>query len=259
MDFFEKLEQNPYANLQWNIPEQKQGTVNIVGGNAGNFRAEVKIAEFLGAKYPVENVRLVLPDALKTKLPEMPNFKFLSSTESGSFSKRDELEVEMKNADFNILMGDLSKNAITGRAIADACENTKKPLVITRDGVDVVAENMTNLLLMNEKLMFFASIAQLVKLFRAVYYPKMLLMSQSLVQVAETLHKFTLSYPTKMITLHDGQVVLAENGMVKALPLENTHYSPFLFWNGEPVAKVVALNLCNPDNFIPASVCGLLS
>ena len=100
--------------------------------------------------------------------------------------------------------------------------------------------------------------AQLTKLLRAVYYPKILLMSQSLVQVAEVLHKFTLSYPTKIITLHNGQILMAENGKVKAVPLESVGYSPIMFWGGEVAAKIVALNLYNPHNFMPATIAALM-
>ena len=33
MEYFEKIEQNPYSDIYWNIPEQKQGIVNIIGGD----------------------------------------------------------------------------------------------------------------------------------------------------------------------------------------------------------------------------------
>ena len=259
MDYFEKLEKNPYEDLLWNVPEQKRGIVNVVGGNSQNFRAEVRVAEFLMEKYPLKEVGLVLPDALQEKLPEMPNFKFLKSTGSGSFADDEELMRAFGEADYNLLLGDLSKNAITGRAVASACENSEKPLFITRDAVDLAAENMTDLLLMNEKLAIFGSVAQLAKVLRAVYYPKMLLMSQSLVQVAEVLHKFTLSYPVEVATLHSGQILVAKNGVVKAVPLETTGLTPISFWRGELAAKIVALNLYNPNNFIEASVCAVLS
>ena len=47
MDYFEKLEKNVYEDLKWNVPEQKQGSINVIGGNVGYFRFEVKIAEYL--------------------------------------------------------------------------------------------------------------------------------------------------------------------------------------------------------------------
>ena len=257
MDYFEKLEENPYEDLKWNIPERKQGVVNIIGGNAGHFRTEVKTAEFMSAEYPVETVNLVLPDALKGKLPSLDNFRFLPSNESGGFAESQELLDVFNAADYNLVLGDLSRNKATGRAIVSACRSSAKMTLITRDSVDLAAEYGPERLLMNENLIFFASVPQLVKLLRAVYYPKMLLQSQSLIQVSEVLHKFTLSYPVRIVTLHNGQVLVADNGIVKAVALGLTGHSPIMFWGGELAAKIVAMNLYNPNNFIKATIAAI--
>ena len=76
MEYFEKIEKNPYEDLYWNVPEKKQGMVNIIGGNKQSFRTEIKIAEYLGGSYPVEFVNVVLPESLKNDLPPLDNFKF---------------------------------------------------------------------------------------------------------------------------------------------------------------------------------------
>lgn len=257
MNFFEKIEQNPYDDLRWNIPEQRQGIVSVIGGNAGTFRVEAKITEYLLAHYPLKQVSTVLPDALKDKLPSAPELTFLRSTESGSFASADELMDAFRKADYSILLGDLSKNAVTGRAVASACENSASPLLITRDAVDVIAENHPERILLQQNITFLASMPQLIKLVRAIYYPRMLTLSQSLMQVAETLHKLTLSYPVKLITLNNGQILVAQNGQVKAVALADSGYSALTFWSGELAAKIVALNLYNPDNFIPATICAI--
>ena len=259
MDYFEKIESAPSNDLAWNIPERKQGTVNIIGGNAQSFRTEIKIAEFLTNNYPIENINIVLPDALKSKLPPLPNFIFVPSTDAGSFAESQALIDAPSSADFTIILGDLSKNSITKKAISSACKSSEKPLLITRDTVEVVTDYQPDRILMNENLITMASMPQLQKLLKSVYYPKMLLLSQSLVQVAETLHKFTLSYPAKIITLHNEQILIAKNGQVKALPLAKTSYSPLTFWQGELAAKIAALNLYNPNHFIDATVTAIFS
>lgn len=254
MDFFEKIDTKPTGDFEWNVPEQKLGHVAVVGGSKQNFRTEIKVSEFLSKQYPIKIVQVVLPDALEKSLPPLPNFIFLRSTESGSFADGKELEKTFEASDFNLLIGDLSKNSITSKAMTDACSSAKKPLLITRDAIDLVIENHPERLLMNEQIIFLASMPQLQKIFRAVYYPKMLLLSQSLIQVADALHKFTLSYPISVITLQGGQVLIAKSGTVKSIPLERTGYSPLMFWGGEIAAKIAALNLYNPSNFINASV-----
>lgn len=258
MEYFEKVEENIAKDLLWNIPERKQGVVNVIGGNSQNFRTPVKVAEYLTEKYPVETVNLILPDALKSKLPPMPNFKFLESTETGSFADSTELAANINNGEYNLLIGDLSKNAITGKAVVGACTSSEKPMLLTRDAVDLVADNNPEEVLLNEKLVIFGSLAQMQKLLRAVYYPKMLLLSQSLVQVTEVLHKFTLSYPVGIVTLHNGQILIAKDGMVKAVPMEKSGYSPIMLWSGELAAKIVALNLYNPNDFISATIAAIL-
>ena len=254
MDYFTRVEKGNYEDLTWNIPEQKQGIVNIIGGNSQNFRAEVRTAEFMAANYPIKEVRLVLPSALKKSLPDLPSLVFLLSTDSGSFSESQELNDVFNSADFNLLLGDLSKNSVTGTAVAGACRRSEKMTLLTRDTVDVITNNSPERIIMNENLVFFASMAQLQKLLRAVYYPKMLLLTQSLVQVSEVLHKFTLSYPVKLVTLHDGQILLAENGIIKVVSIEESGYSPMMIWSGELAAKITVLNLFNPNSFLPASI-----
>lgn len=259
MEFFEKIEKNPAEDLVWNIPERKQGIVNIIGGNEQNFKTEIKVAEFLAEKYPIELINVVLPDSLKTKLPNLDNFMFLPATDSGSFDESQELINIFNSADFNLLLGDLSKNNVTKKALGSALETSSKMTMVTRDAVDVLADVTTDKILLNENLIIFASVTQLAKILGAVYYPKMLLMSQSLMQVADVLHKFTLSYPAKIITLHNEQILVAENGNVKALALNESGYMPFTMWNGELAAKIMALNLYNPNTFIKAVVAAIFS
>ena len=257
MDYFEKIEQKPEEELTWNIPEKKQGTVNIVGGNSQSFKSEIKVTEFLSTEYPIEILNVVLPDALKNKLPPLPNFKFLKSTDSGSFADEKEIAGIFNSGDFNLLLGDLSKNSITGKAILGACKKSEKPILVTRDAVDLLTEKINETSLMNENIIIFASMAQLQKLLRAVYYPKMLLLSQSLVQVSEVLHKFTLSYPVSIITLHNEQILIAKNGNVKAVPIVKSGYLPMMFFQGELASKIIALNLFNPNNFIDATIAAI--
>ena len=167
MDYFEKIE-NINGDLAWNFPEKKTGTINVIGGNSQSFRTIIKVSEYIAEKYPIDNVRVVLPDALEKKLPKLPNFVFIESTESGSFAEDDKLKEILDSADFSLVIGDLSKNSVTGRAVSSAVEITVKPTILTRDSVDLVMENSPEKLLMNESLIWFLSATQLQKLLRAV-------------------------------------------------------------------------------------------
>lgn len=259
MDYMKKYEDNPFEDVFWNIPEQKQGTVAIVGGNSQSFLTLVKTAEFLSEKYPVKTVRAVLPVALKGKIPPNDNISFVASTESGTFADGEMILSIINESDSSIIIGDLSKNSITEKAIRSAVENSDRPLIVTRDAVDITISNGMEKLLLNNNLVFLASMAQLQKLFRAIYYPKVLLLSQSLLQVADALHKFTLSYPAKIVTLHNGQILVAGNGEVSVVPMDKTNYTAISFWNGELASKIAAMNLFTPNNFTKATVAAIFA
>lgn len=165
----------------------------------------------------------------------------------------------MEAADFNLMIGDLSKNAETVKAVATAVIGSRKLLVVTRDAVDAIMSYQPERVMMREELILVASMAQLQKLLRAVYYPKVLLLSQSLVQVVEVLHKFTLSYPARIVTLHNEQILVAEAGRVAVVPLEKSGFSAFGLWGGEFAAKILALNLYNPGKFVEATVAAIFA
>lgn len=258
MEYLEKITKNPYKDLFWNIPsEQKKGVAAVIGGNGQNFKIPMKTAEFLDANFPLKEVKVVLPDVLKPKLPPLPDLVFLKTTDTGSFSEADEIKAAIDNVDFSLIIGDLSKNAITAKIFGKALTASSKPLLLTRDAIDLVADEGMEKILMRENLTIFGSILQWQKIFKSVLYPKILQPSQSLVQVAEAFHKFTLSYPVQMVAFHDGQMLIAKNGKVTVVPLVQTAYSPLTIWSGELACKILALNLYNPDKFIEATVAAM--
>ena len=257
MDYMHKYTENPFEDLYWNLGEQRKETINIIGGNSQNFRTSEKVSGFIAEKYKVD-VKVVLPDALKGKLPPLPNIIYMPSTDSGSFDDTDSFKELITAADYNLLIGEFSKNSITEKAICEVCDSKGK-IVIARDGVDLLAGFKPEKSLMNENLIMFSSVPQLQKLLRAVYYPKVLLLTQSLMQVSEILHKFTLSYPVTIVTLHGEQVLVAHAGNLHVLPLEKTGYTPITFWNGELAAKIAVMNIFNPDNVLNATTAALFS
>ena len=259
MDYFEKIEKNPYKDLYWNVPEgQKKGEIAVVGGNAGSFRVPVKTAEYLLKEFPLKTVRVVLPETLKPKLPPLPDAVFLKDVAGGSIADTDGLLTAMDAVDLSVVVGDLSKNSVTAQVVGKAVKESHKPTLVTRDAVDLIAGEKLDQILMREGLTLVGSLAQMQKILKNVYYPKVLTLSQSLVQVTEVFHKFTLSYPVQIVTLHEGQIVVAMNGRVVAVPMVKTPYSVLTIWNGEMVAKIATLNLYNPGKFIEATVAALM-
>lgn len=254
-NYFEKLAKNPYDDWYWNLPEMKQGSINVIGGSAQSFQLVIKTAEFLSVHYPLEQVKVVLPDALSTQLPSLPNFVFLPSTQSGGFTG-DGLGKQMGSADYNLIIGDFSKNAQTTNGVAVAMSETTTPALVTRDAVDIMIDK-GEAALKSPQLNYLLSAVQLQKMMRAVYYPKMLTLSQPLVAVAELLHKFTLSYDVGIAVLYNGQILAAKDGAVRAVSLESSGYSPITIWNGELAGKIAALSVYNPGDFVAAVIAAI--
>lgn len=276
LSYWRKQDKPLFDNLIWNIPEQKTGHVAIIGGNSQNFSTVVRISEFINQTFPIKTLTTVLPDALRGKLPPLPNLDFLPSTESGSFAKSRQLELAFSNPNSTLIIGDLSRNSATAVAISDAIakstpeihpnfagdlqdsgENSANLLVLARDSVDLLAPEASNWL-NRPNTIIIASMAQLQKLFRAVYYPRMILLSQPLIPTIETLHKFTLTYPVTLFTFHQDNIIVASAGEVSTTHLVDTNYSPISLWSGQLAARVTALNLYNPKQNFAATTAAVL-
>ena len=257
MDYWKKQTEPLFRDLEWNFPEKKSNIISVIGGNSNNFSNIVKLAEYLSTTYPIKEAKVILPDALKTKLPALPGLNFTKSTDSGSFAKSKELDSIFKTSDFTVLTGDFSKNSATSIAISDAISSADCPLVLTRDAIDLITSEMPNLI-EDHRFFVLASMTQLQKLFRALLYPKMILLSSPILPVVETLHKFTLSYENcTLITLHQNQIIIASGGKIITTQIDKTKYSALTLFTGNLPADLAAYNLWNPGAPIEASAAAL--
>lgn len=258
MDYFEKITKNPYKDLFWNVPEGKKlGEVAVIGGNEQNFRAPITNGEFLTNNFPFKNVQVVLPDSLKSKLPALNNLTFLKSTNIGSFADAEEVKKVIDSVDHSLIIGDFSKNAITAQVFDKALNDSKKPILIARDAVDLIADVKGEKLMMRQNTIIFGNVLQWQKVFKSIYYPKILNQTMSVMQIVEVLHKFTLSYPAQVILLQNGHLLIAKNGTVKVVALSDTKFLPMNIISGDLAARIMAMNFYNPDKFIEATVAAL--
>lgn len=264
LSYWHKQTRPLFDDLIWNIPEQKTGHLAIIGGNSQNFSSVIRISEFINQSFPIKTLTTVLPDALRDKLPPLPNLDFLPSTASGSFAKSTALKLACTSPDATLLIGDLSKNSATTIALAETIlpQNNPEPespnlLILARDSVDLLASE-AHRWLSRSNTIILASMAQLQKLFRAVYYPRMILLSQPLIPTLETLHKFTLTYPATILTFHQENIIVADHGEISTTRLTDTDYSPISLWSGQLAARVAALALYNPGQTFAAATASIL-
>lgn len=103
--------------------------------------------------------------------------------------------------------------------------------------------------------MLILSFAQLQKLFRTLYYPKILTFSIQLLQLVEALHKFTITYPITIATLHQDTLIAAHSGEVTTTPWTD----PMRIWRGTVAARASVYYIWNPSRPLEAITTSLLS
>lgn len=234
-----------FPDVEWNRPERRDlaGKLGIIGGNSLSFAAvaeSYRIAKETGAG----EVRVLLPDALRSKIPAaMVDVTFGATTVSGGLAaaKIEMLALEHW-ADALLLCGDAGKNSQTAILYEELVTRCERPIVLTRDAIDLL-QNSFAAILGNPRVVFVLSFAQLQRLFRAVYYPKMLTFSMQLAQLVETLHKFTVTYPVTVVTLHAEQLIIAQGGEV----ITQNWSDPMRIWRGHTAARAASYLLWTPQ------------
>lgn len=230
-------------------PEQKRfaGKLLLIGGNKGSFFA-VANAMQMATKRGVGEVRVVMPKSLRGKVPSMPEIVFAGAEASGAFGKSALAETMMQAAwaDAVVIVGDLGRNAETSVMLAEFLKLCEKPVYMMRDAIDAATPDVMNWSLREASVTILASVPQLQKLLRTMYYPKMITLSMPTNQLVETLHKFTLSFAMTVMTFHNEQIIMAQNGEVITASMHDTGFTPINLWDGKAVVDTAILQLWNP-------------
>lgn len=234
-----------FPEIEWNKPERldQAGKLLIAGGNKLGFAAvgeSYETAKSTGAG----QVRVLLPDCLRSTIPKtLTDVIFAPCNQSGSLSQDalPELLAASQWADSVLLVGDAGRNSETAIVYENFLQQYNGPLTITRDAIDLIKNN-PQLLVERPGTVIVASFAQIQKLFQGVYYPKILTFSMQLLQLVEALHKFTITYPCTIVTLHKDTIIVASSGEVVTQEWGNA----MAIWRGTVAARAAAYWLWNP-------------
>ncbi len=246
-----------FPDIEWNRPQQRSraGKLAVVGGSAHGFAAASEAYQ-TAVDLRVGEIRVVLPDVLKKAVPpSITDAVFVPTNKSGGFSSEAAAEVEaaLNWADHTLLAGDAGRNSETA-AIFEQLLDNDRPLTITRDAFDLLLPAALTLA-KREPTTLVLSFAQAQKLLKTLYYPKMLTFSMQLNNLADTLHKFTLSYPIEIITFHHNQLVAAKAGQVISQEFDE----PMMIWRGVTATKSAGYQLWSPNRPLEASVASFLA
>lgn len=240
------VEQPLFPDIEWSKPEQRAhaGHLAIIGGNKLGF-AGVAEAYGIAKKTGVGEAKVLLPDALRTTIPKtITDTLFAATNPSGSLSKDALADMKMLGswAQSVLLIGDAGRSSETAIAYEQFIAGYHGQLVVTRDAIDLV-KNSAVLLVERPDTVLVASFAQLQKLFQSVYYPKVLTFSMQLANLVEALHKFTITYPVTVVTLHKDMLLISSDGEVITTPWSN----PMAIWRGSVAAAAACYWLWNPQ------------
>jgi NAD(P)H-hydrate repair Nnr-like enzyme with NAD(P)H-hydrate dehydratase domain len=246
-----------FPDIEWSKPEQRNraGHLGIIGGNKLSF-VSVAEAYITAQKSAVGETRVLLPDALRQLIPAtISGTVFAASTPAGSLARQAlaDMRALAKWADGILLIGDASKSSETTIVYEDFARSYNGPLIITRDAVDLL-KNASQILVERSETLLVVSFAQLQKLFRGIYYPKILTFSMQLTRLVEALHKFTITYPITIAVFHEGTLLVANSGKVATSPWSNA----MAIWRGQTATKAAVYWLWNPSKPLESVTASLL-
>lgn len=246
-----------YPDIEWSKPQQRaqSGRLGIIGGNSLGFAGAAEAYQ-TALKTGAGEVRVLLPTALKKNIPaSMTDVIYGATNPSGSLSR--DAMIEMKAiGDWStgvLLIGDAGRNSETAILYEDFVREYTGPLTITRDAIDLI-KNSSAALVERPNTLLVTSLAQLQKLFQAVYYPKVLTFSMQLTNLVEAIHKFTISYPISIAVLHQDSLLVASGGEVTSTPWNE----PMKIWRGNTATNAAVYWLWSPSKTLESATASLI-
>lgn len=246
-----------FPDIEWGKPEQRaaRGRLGIIGGNKLGF-AGVATSYTVALDAGAGEVRVLLPDVLRAAIPSnMTDVVFGASNPSGGLAQDaiDEMRALGMWSSCLLLIGDAGRNSETAIAYEALVRDYQGPLVISRDAFDLIRSGSQQLISRPDTILVL-SFAQLQKLFREVYYPKVLTFSMQLMQLVEAVHKFTVTYPLTLVVLHKDTLIVAHGGEVTTTAWEN----PMAIWRGATATRIACYVMWTPSQPLEAVTTSLL-
>lgn len=247
-----------FDELLWSRPQNKltAGKLLIIGGNAHGFTAPATAYQAASTS-GIGTVKVLLPDVLqKTLGGQFEAGQYAPSTPSGSFARRALAEMLgfARWADGVLLAGDLGHNSETAIALEQFVQKYTGQLTVAKDCADYFY-NQPRILAERPETAAVISLAQLQKLLKALAYPQPVTFGMELLQLVETLHRFTSEYPLQLIVRHKGYTVVASGGQVSTTP-SGGEIAP---WRVRTAAAAAVWWLQNPSKPFQALTTALLN
>lgn len=216
--YWQKQTDKPlFEDILWSRPQNRMGAgkLLIIGGNKFGFAAPA--TAYSGAyEAAIGAVKVLLPNSLNKLIGSgVFDAEFAPDNISGSFSAS-ALEPMLNLsawADCVMLAGELGKNSETAALLEKYASKYSGKLALTKDCVDyffktpqVIMDRANTLIVLN--------IEQLQKLASASKFSKPIAFGMDSTVLSSWLHEFSLLHKAVIVTLHNNQLFVAENGQV---------------------------------------------
>jgi len=247
-----------YPDIEWSKPQQlrQKGRLGIIGGNALGF-AGVAESYSTTLKTGVGSVRVLLPDVLKKSIPKSMTDVIYGTTNPSGGLANDSNAILSGLADWAdgiLMIGDAGRNSETAILYENFLIENDKPLVISRDAVDLLRSS-GQILVERPNTILVLSLTQLQKLLQSVYYPKVVTMSMQTANLVEVIHKFTISYPISIVVFHNEQIIAGFGGEIRSMAWT----TPMDIWRGKTASLIASYWLWNPSKPLESIMASLIS
>jgi len=244
-----------FPDILWSRPESKStsGKLSIIGGSSHGFGAP-GLAYNASIQAGVGSLNVVMPDAIKKIVKGLlPDADFAVSTPSGSFSRPAlaNLIDAGNRSDCVLIAGDVGRNSETAVLFETFVQKYKGLLTITQDAVDFFKETPKDLCDRPDTLIVL-SLSQLQKLFMFTPTITPIILSMSVVQLAEALHNYSQEHCAIIVTKHNDLIFTASKGRV------STTKDTRKIWRVETAGKASVFWLQNPGQPFEAITTALI-
>lgn len=252
-DYWQQQKATPLFNdIAWSRPENAQhaGKLLIIGGYAFAFAAPGE-AYAVADKAGAGALRVLLPQALEKLVGHgVYDAFFAPQNPSGSFSKQalGAMLVHASWADAVLLAGDVGKNSETA-ILLDAFVKKYTGLVcITKDVVDYFMQSPHDIV-QRPNTIIVLSYEQLQKIGISLKLTDALTFGMPAPAVAKWLHEFTVQCTALIVTYHNNQLFVAQQG--KVVSQVDTIYTEKV-WRVQAAAKASVFAMQHPDQHFEA-------
>lgn len=258
-EFWQKQEAGKplFPDVLWEKPERRDlaGKLLIVGGSVGGIH-DVAQAFEAAKEAGIGETRALVPENLRKLTKHIPGIDFLPATATGNFSLKgnDVLLLMASQVDGALLPGNIGRNSETAMLLADLLRSYNGKLCATKDAVDALYGEATNLLKRPDTLLVL-SFAQLQRLAREVKSPVAFRSDMDFLFFIEKLHDFSVKHPAMIITKHHDHILSAANGQI--ISTERKDLSEL--WCVDVASKAMTFWIHHPKNPLEAIASSLIA